>query len=500
MLQRITDTVAGRFGWEFVSLVRIEPEGGRFVCEAVSTELPTAVKVGYGRELGSGVVGQVAATGQSILLDDVRDFPNYFETLPGALSEVCVPVRHRGRVVALLNVESPRRAAFHGQLPLLETVAEQVAGAIANARLYQETQRRAAELEMLNELSRAAVEASELRPLLARITRDVQRRFHLTVVAVVLTDSSGERFELTEYSGPALGLPIGSHWPRRAGMVGRAIHSGQVQFAHDVDSDLDYLPLVSEVRAELVVPIRHRDSILGAFSFQSEDPAVFSPQMRTILELLADQVAGAIHRAAVNRRLSEAGAALEEANRRLREANESLQLLSLQDGLTDIANRRHFDDSLIQEWRRARRQESPLALVFLDIDGFKEFNDSQGHLEGDRCLRTVAALLQASLQRAGDLAARYGGDEFAVLLSGCDAVQAEAVAESLRRRVAELRIPHPASRSGSLLTISAGVAALVPTARQAASVLTKRADEALYAAKRSGRNRVVRAPDLPRDP
>jgi diguanylate cyclase (GGDEF)-like protein len=348
MLQRITDTMAQRFGWEFVALVRIEsggaqsggaqsggaqPEGARFVCEAVSSRLPTEVRVGYSRVLGSGVVGEVAASGRPILLDDVRDFPNYVETLPGALSEVCVPVRHRGQVVALLNVESPRLAAFHDQLGLLETVAEQVAGAIANARLLH--------------------------------------------------------------------------------------------------------------------------------------------------------------------RLREAGAALEESNRQLRAANEALQRLSLQDPLTGIANRRRFDQAIASEWRRAIRQRTPLALVLLDIDSFKQFNDSQGHLEGDRCLRQVGALLQTNLQRAGDLAARCGGEEFAVLLAGCDALQAEAIAETLRRRVEELRIAHPASATGPWLTVSAGVAAMVPAARQEPASLTRSADGALYAAKRSGRNRVVRAPDAP---
>lgn len=497
MLQRITDTVAARFGWEFVALARIDQAAGRFVCEAFTSDLPNAVQLGYSRELGSGVVGQVAATGQPLLFDDVRLAPNYVETLSGVLSEVCVPVKHRGQVVAVLNVESRELATFHGQLPLLETVAYQVASAIAHAILYQDSVRRAAELEILNQLSRVTGEAGELEPLLVRIADDVRRHFRLVIAAVVLADEMAGEFELSAYSGPKIVLPVGSRWPLQFGVVGRAIRSGQTQFVSDVTADIDYLPLSGQVRAELAVPIRFRDSILGAFSFASDDAAVFTPQLRAVLQLLADQVAGAIHLAAMNRRLSEAGASLEDANRQLQQANEALQHLSLVDPLTGVGNRRHFDQVLALEWRRSMRQGSSLALILLDIDAFKEFNDSLGHLEGDRCLRELGALLAASFHRAGDFTARYGGEEFAVILPGCDALAAETVADSLRQGVEKLRIAHPASPIAPWVTISAGAAALVPAPSQRPASLIKYADDALYSAKHSGRNRVVRAQNAP---
>jgi len=172
MLQRITDALARKLGWEFVALVRIDLDPPRFTCEATTTSLPTAVHVGYGRALGSGVVGEVAVTGRPILLDDVRTYPNYVETLPRALSEICVPVKHRGRVVAILNAESPRPAAFHGQLLLAEAVAEQIAGAIANARLYEEVKRRAEDLEILRgELEEANRQLQEANLALDQLSR-----------------------------------------------------------------------------------------------------------------------------------------------------------------------------------------------------------------------------------------------------------------------------------------------------------------------------------------
>jgi diguanylate cyclase (GGDEF)-like protein/PAS domain S-box-containing protein len=143
MVQRICDTLARAFGWEFVAFVTIVPERGCFVCEAVTSTCPTSAYAGYERELGTGVVGQVAATGKPMLLDDVRSCPLYVETLPGVRSELCVPVAHRGSYLAVLDIESTRLAAFRYQLPFLTKVAEQVAGALASARLYEEVQQRA---------------------------------------------------------------------------------------------------------------------------------------------------------------------------------------------------------------------------------------------------------------------------------------------------------------------------------------------------------------------
>jgi diguanylate cyclase (GGDEF)-like protein/PAS domain S-box-containing protein len=143
MVQRICDTLARAFGWEFVVFVTIVPERGCFVCDAVTSTCPTSVYVGYERELGTGVVGQVAATGKPMVLDDVRNYPGYVETLPGVRSEICVPVAHRGSYLAVLNIESTRLASFRHQLPFLTKVAEQVAGALASARLFEEVRQRA---------------------------------------------------------------------------------------------------------------------------------------------------------------------------------------------------------------------------------------------------------------------------------------------------------------------------------------------------------------------
>jgi diguanylate cyclase (GGDEF)-like protein len=174
----------------------------------------------------------------------------------------------------------------------------------------------------------------------------------------------------------------------------------------------------------------------------------------------------------------------------LRLANEHLSRLSFIDALTGLANRRRFNEAADEEWRRARRSGSSLALVMADIDCFKPYNDVMGHLDGDRSLAAVAAVFSRAVGRAGDLAARYGGEEFVVLLPGADHAAALAVAEDIRVACAALAIPHPASEVGPVITLSLGVASCIPSDECSIESLIAQADAALYRAKQSGRNRV----------
>ena len=186
-------------------------------------------------------------------------------------------------------------------------------------------------------------------------------------------------------------------------------------------------------------------------------------------------------------------AELRSAKTELEKTNASLQKMALSDGLTGLANRRHFDQRLEAEFKRAIRDQTPIALVIIDVDYFKKFNDHQGHVEGDACLQMVARAVQAGPRRPGDIAARFGGEEFTILLPGTDIDGARAVAEAVRTAVAALNCLHGASPFRSV-TVSAGVHALTPGHGQSARVLVEAADRALYQAKAEGRNRVCAAP------
>jgi len=173
-----------------------------------------------------------------------------------------------------------------------------------------------------------------------------------------------------------------------------------------------------------------------------------------------------------------------------KEMEKQLRRLSYQDGLTGIANRRHFDEVLEKEWQRMKRDAKPLSLIMCDIDFFKNYNDTYGHQQGDNSLKQVASRLKECLKRPGDLVARYGGEEFVVVLPNTDTEGAFGLAEKMRLAIESLEITHSKSQISKRLTISLGVAAITPTSKILPADLISAADQALYGAKKTGRNRV----------
>ncbi len=181
---------------------------------------------------------------------------------------------------------------------------------------------------------------------------------------------------------------------------------------------------------------------------------------------------------------------LVEVTQRLEAANKMLLSRSALDGLTVIPNRRRFDEVLEHEWKRAMRTGRSLSVVLIDVDDFKPYNDTYGHQAGDHCLKRVAGVLSRGVKRPGDLVARYGGEEFAVVLPGTDVNGAIEMAETFREQIEACAMPHAQSRAGRVVTISAGVAAIVPARGDKSAGLIEAADRALYQAKHEGRNRV----------
>jgi len=187
---------------------------------------------------------------------------------------------------------------------------------------------------------------------------------------------------------------------------------------------------------------------------------------------------------------------LARKRRALEKTNRMLEDLALLDGLTGLYNRRHFNTQVEREWNRARREHSPLSLMMIDIDHFKRFNDTYGHLAGDRCLRAVADALRGCFVRASDLVARYGGEEFVVLAGAVDRQQARERAELVRRAIKELPIERPGRAAAPAITVSIGLATAVPDRGITPEDLLLAADRSLYQAKRQGRDRVVQASAL----
>lgn len=218
-----------------------------------------------------------------------------------------------------------------------------------------------------------------------------------------------------------------------------------------------------------------------------QEPATSAIVIAAVAAVLIVAAGAAAYRQSVRRarrREEELERLVRERTEQLEEANRKLEELSFQDSLTEIANRRQFEQILDLEWRRAVRSRAPLSLIMADIDNFKQFNDTHGHQAGDRRLREVAALLDAIVLRAGDQVARYGGEEFAAMLPETDAPGAAAIAERMRKAVEAL------DTEGRYVTISFGVATTIASDQAASHDLVAAADEALYEAKNAGRNAV----------
>ena len=175
----------------------------------------------------------------------------------------------------------------------------------------------------------------------------------------------------------------------------------------------------------------------------------------------------------------------------LQEVNRKLERLVNIDGLTGVSNRRHFDNYLAREWGRLKREHKPLSLILCDVDHFKLYNDSYGHLQGDDCLRQVAQTIAQVINRPADLVARYGGEEFAIILPNTDLSGTHEVAKKVQQAIRALELPHSCSKTSPFVTISMGISSQIPEQDQALEDLIRFTDKALYTAKAEGRDRII---------
>lgn len=261
---------------------------------------------------------------------------------------------------------------------------------------------------------------------------------------------------------------------------GRAIAVNSIYDQRLSPSDIEFLEYFN-IQAELLIPLlEEKNQLWGLLVAHHHTPRTWLPEDTRLLDALATQISIAIQRDKIHQELTR--------------ANQQLKRIAYLDGLTQVANRRRFEQYLQHEWRRLMRDQSPMSLIMADIDYFKSYNDIYGHQIGDDCLRRVAGVLRSAIKRPADLVARYGGEEFVVVLPGTDLNGAEMVAEKIRLLVRGQRIPHQGSDLDGIVTLSLGVAMTYPHLLRSPDDLVRRADEALYQAKAEGRDRVGVAP------
>ncbi len=267
------------------------------------------------------------------------------------------------------------------------------------------------------------------------------------------------------------------------GIAGHVWVSKQLEWIEDLSLAQEAWFIRSEVAMEvgiktaLSIPIIINDQVLAILVFFKKDRLKPDPRIIELVTGVATQLGSFIQRKKIEAALVK--------------ANQDLERIATLDGLTGIANRRRFDEYLYFEWLRLFREKLPMSLILCDVDFFKLYNDTYGHLAGDFCLQHVAAALRQSVKRHSDLVARYGGEEFAVILPNTTAKGAFYVAETIRKQVQRIKLVHAKSEVSKYVTLSLGVASIIPNAEICPDTLITIADKALYAAKSQGRNCVV---------
>jgi diguanylate cyclase (GGDEF)-like protein len=368
-------------------------------------------------------------------------------------------------VMAAMSTE--REFVFEQRdLDVMVTAAGQVSVAVENARLFAEEQRRSRQLAFLNNISRTAISSDDPVHMLGQIVREIQKNFSFDHIGIGLLDYGTKEIEIKAEAG-ATAHSMGKRIPLGVGILGRVARTGERALVQSgVEGQIG--AILAESRSVLCIPITYGETLLGALNIESRNESAFSPQDVLILNTLADLLATALHNAFVFQKL---------------------QQQSITDGLTGIKTRRFFWEALSAEWKRASRSGRPFSVVLIDLDKFKEVNDTMGHFEGDLVLARVGRLLEQK-SRQSNVVARYGGDEFIILMPETGAEQAQVLAERLRQW-----INTDPMLSEHHITGSFGVASF-PTHGFSIEDIIRVADAGMYVSKRSGGNRVSAAEEF----
>ncbi len=409
--------------------------------------------------IGSGLIGTAAKDKRPLYVPDFSKDTRYLPWGKKTRSELAIPLMVRDEVVGVLDCENPDH--FDQEtVDLLTLFSTHASMALQNALLYSLERRRASQLEAINAIARETTVVLDIKNLLSKACQKIKKAFLVSHVSIFLKDD--EDLVLRAHHGDLTPrIAEGGRLPSREGLLGRSLSESKTLIENDIATVPDYVAIYSETGSRMCIPLISFGQTLGVLVLDSDRTGSFSVSEMQSLESVADICATAVQNAHYVERVKQ---------------------LAYLDGLTGIFNRRCFELRIEEELERARRFDSGMAVIMVDIDQFKRLNDEFGHLLGDEVLRQVSSIFSQQLRKI-DVVCRYGGEEFAILLSQTTHQHALGVAEKLRRIIDTWQFPG-VPRS---VTISAGVATC-PEHGTTRDDLVKAADAGLYAAKQAGRN------------
>jgi diguanylate cyclase (GGDEF)-like protein len=468
IMQRAVEAVVNQFGYAEAA-ISLLVDADQLEVAAISGMEDIGYRPGFRQKIGDGIIGRTAETSRAYISRSVEDDPYYFSIGRRSGSAIGIPMMDERELLGVLYVESTTRDAFdQDDIQPLDTLMRHTVTAIQKARLYARAQAQLRAITTLQSASQTILSSLELQQIFQSVVQLLKDTFNYTYVSIYIMD--GKMLRL----GAQVGYPpdlIYYEISVTAGIAGRAVLTKQTQYLPNVSSDPDFLRAAYEIESEICVPLLKDDNVLGVLNVEAAPGHLLTENDLGLLNALAGTVAIAIDNAHLHA---------------------EVQKLAVTDGLTDLLNRRGFDQVLENEMARAARYDYPLALIVVDMDSFKELNDQRGHPAGDERLKAVAKLLRSSV-RSPDAVARHGGEEFALILPYATKSSALALAERLRA-AAETSAPDSLDHRSWIpgYTFSIGIA-VFPEDASSVSELLLAADQAELTAKKLGKNRVCLA-------
>ena len=425
------------------------------------------------RKIGNGITEFIIRTGQPLLIRaDMEKTRERLGTtyIPGnpARCFCGAPILLGGKPAGVMAARNTDREYVFEErdLEVMQTAAAQVSVAVENARLFAEEQRRSRQFAFLNRISKTAISVEDADQMLLEVVGHIQKTFRFDHIGIGIFDYTRKDVEIKAEAGTTA-KALGKRIPLGVGILGRVARTGESALVQ-TSGEAHLQGILPESRAVLCIPISYGETLLGVLNVESREEDAFSPDDVLVMNTLADLLATALHNSFVFQKL---------------------QQQSITDGLTGIKTRRFFWESLTSEWKRAARSGRPFSVVLMDLDKFKEVNDSFGHLEGDLVLARVGRLLEQKC-RQSNVVARYGGDEFIILMPETGVEQAQSLAERLR-----LWLSTDPMLQEHQITGSFGVASY-PVHGSSVEDIIRVADSGMYVSKHAGGDRVSTADEF----
>jgi two-component system cell cycle response regulator len=459
VLQRILAIARDYFHLRNVAIILLDP---------ASQQLYVRSQIGWDEgndkqrwPIGQGITGAAALKKQPVYAPDVLKDSRYLCSAKSTRSELSIPLMVRDEVVGVLDCQSDRTDHFDNEtIDLLTLFSNQASIALQNARLYSLEQQRARQLQAINAIAQQTTAVLDLEELLRRVCELIQDAFRVSHVSLFLRED--QDLVLRAHHGTLTPrMPQGGRFPVSNEPWASILAGNRTAMENHLSATS--ARFFAESQSRMRIPLVSFGQTLGVLALDSSQPGAFHDGDLQSLESVADICATAIQNAHYVERVKQ---------------------LAYLDGLTGIFNRRFFELRILEEIERARRYGTGMAVIMTDIDQFKRLNDEFGHVLGDEVLRQVSSLFHQQVRKI-DVVCRYGGEEFAILLTQTGPEQAFNIAEKLRRMVATWQFPGVPRT----VTVSAGAAAF-PEHGTTRDELVKAADSALYAAKQAGRNQV----------